>query len=285
MPQWTVEDHLDIELADVHDVRMKLVAGEVAIRSGEGPARIALDVLKGPAVRVVNELETLRIHYDEWPFSGVRGLLEGLSSGEGLRFGRGEHGWDFGFGRAPEVAIALTVPSDTDLEITAISAGLVVSGVSGEARLSTVSGDVDLRDLSREVDVKTVSGSLYAKGLTGEVRAKSVSGDVHVVTASCTRIDAKTVSGEVDLELDLPAGGTYDVSTVSGGVGLVIPRHPSVTVEATTMSGRLETDFDLTWERSTGRKRLKHTLGGGQSRLSIRTLSGAVRLMKRREVA
>ncbi len=95
-------------------------------------------------------------------------------------------------------------------------------------------------------------------------------------------VQARTVSGDVDLDLRLRASGHYDVATVSGDIGLRTPEEPSMVVEATSVSGDLITDLGLDWEDPRpARRRVRRTFGGGDSRLVLKTVSGDLRLLQR----
>jgi len=71
---------------------------------------------------------------------------------------------------------------------------------------------------------------------------------------------------------------------VSGAVEIILPATTSVVISASTFSGGLENAFSA--EKATkGRwnpaKELEVTLGSGGARLSVETLSGAIKLLKK----
>ena len=142
-----------------------------------------------------------------------------------------------------------------------------------------------LSDLKHEVDVKTVSGEIEAKSIAAGLKLKTVSGDIGVADGACRWVDAKTVSGDVLLDLDLDPQGTYDVTTVSGDVGVRTTQEPSLAVDATTVSGRVVSDFGLNWDSRPGRKHMTETIGDGGARLWVKTVSGDLRVLRGRAVA
>lgn len=282
MPAWTVEDHLETELTDVREVKIRLVGGDVSVTAAPGPARLEVHALRGGPVDVHQELGSLRIFHPEWAWSGWRRLLEGLSTGPEIRiFGNIR----FPGLEGPQASVVLTVPPETRIDVSAVSAPVLASGLAAPAHVKTVSGRLTLKDLTDAVDAKSVSGEVEASGIGGDLKAKTVSGAITVVDGACRWLDAKTVSGDVLLDLDLDRTGVYEIVTVSGDVALRL-KDPSVLVEATSLSGDVASDFDLRWDdHRGGRKRMRGRIGDGEARLFVKTVSGDLRLFRRRNEA
>jgi DUF4097 and DUF4098 domain-containing protein YvlB len=189
----------------------------------------------------------------------------------------------FAGGRRQRCTVAITAPPGAKIDITTVSAPIVASGFQGGARVKTVSGDVTLAKLSTKIDVKTVSGDVDAKDISGELKLKSVSGDLSVVDGASRRVDAKAVSGDVLLDLDLDRTGTYDVTTVSGSVSLRTKGDLNLTVDAKSVSGEYVSDFGGSSYKEPGRRTVHHTIGDGGARLWVKTVSGDLRLIRGRE--
>lgn len=267
MTSWSVEDTLSVDLEDVGEVDVTIVAGDVAVTATDGPAHLEVERTSGPPVEVKLAGGRLRIRHPK-----REGLLELLD-----RFA--------GAGK-PEASVVLSVPAGARVGVKAVSAPVVVSGLRAGTSVKTVSGDVTLRDLAEEVDVKTVSGDVQAKGIAADLKAKTVSGTVALVDGSCRWVRAKAVSGDVLCDLDLDPSGVYDLGTVSGDVALRTGADPSVTVEAQSVSGSVVSDFGLDWdERGPGKRSLRQRVGEGEARLAVKTVSGDLRLVRRREAA
>jgi DUF4097 and DUF4098 domain-containing protein YvlB len=98
-------------------------------------------------------------------------------------------------------------------------------------------------------------------------------------------VDAKSVSGEVLLDLDLDPSGTYDVSTVSGDVAVRTTSDPDLSVDAKTVSGEVVSDFGLDFDARPGRRELHDTIGNGGARLRVKTVSGDLRVLRGRVAA
>jgi DUF4097 and DUF4098 domain-containing protein YvlB len=90
------------------------------------------------------------------------------------------------------------------------------------------------------------------------------------------------VSGDLTLDLDLLAGGRIDVSSVSGDLTLRMPETVGMSVEVKTMSGSLDSAFDgVSTERKPGPVTMHGSVGDGDGRLTAKTVSGDVTLLRR----
>jgi hypothetical protein len=263
MSRWQVDDHLDVELEDVLEVTVHIVAGDLAVTTAPGPARIEVRRESGPEVDV--RFDEGRLHVEQR--------------------GEGGLGWLFGSVHR-KVAVTLSVPPEVRADLVTVSAPVLASGIRGRVKVKTVSGDVTLADLHDVVDVKTVSGDVDARGITADLKAKTVSGDLTVVDGTCRWVDANSVSGDVLLDLDPDPAGVYTFKTVSGDVALQTRGEPNLLVEASSVSGRLVSDLGIAWEDDRpGRRRVRERIGEGGARLVVTTVSGELRILRKREAA
>lgn len=263
---WRVSDDLSTDIGDVQRVVVRTVAGEVTVTSGE-QSHIDIHRESGDDVHVELSGGVLTISQPEIGLAPLDRFIK-----------------MFTVGRRHRCTVAVTAPSSASIDVMCVSADVVVSGFEEGSKIKTVSGDVTLNRLAREVDVKTVSGDVQAKEIVGGLKVKTVSGDAAVVDGSCRWVDAKAVSGDVLLDLDLDRAGTYDVTTVSGDVALRTTAEPDLTIDVKTVSGSVISDFGLGW--SDQRRRQVHaTLGEGGARLWVKTVSGDLRVLRGREAA
>ncbi|HYZ93498.1 MAG TPA: DUF4097 family beta strand repeat-containing protein [Actinomycetota bacterium] len=267
MGNWRVEDELHTDLEGVRRVVVKIVAGDVTVTAGPTSH---IDVRRESGSDVDVQL-----------IDGTLNVLQPDSNMAPLeRFIK----W-FTEGRRHTCTVELTAPADASIDIVTVSAPVVVSGFRNGTRVKTVSGDVTLSTLGDRVDVKTVSGEVQAKSINGDVALKSVSGDLSIVDGACPTVAAKTVSGEVLLDLDLDPTGTYDVKTVSGAVSVRTKSEPNLSVDAKTVSGRVISDVGENWEPSAGSRNFSDTIGDGGARLHVKTVSGDLRIVEGRAAA
>lgn len=131
--------------------------------------------------------------------------------------------------RSPGLAITVSVPIGSALEVQADSADVRASGRLESVRSKTGSGDVALADVG-EVNAQSGSGDVELEHAGGSVRVQSGSGDLVLrrVDGACT---ASTGSGDVRVGR---AGGPVQVKSGSGDVS-VDDAHGDVAVD--TASG------------------------------------------------
>lgn len=276
MESWRVTDSLEQDLSDVRQVIVRTVAGEVTVTAQEGAERLP-DT--GRARVEVRRESGAEVHVDL-----VDGVLHVSQPDPGLapieRFIR-----MLTEGRRHRCSVAITAPPEAKVEVTTVSAPVVVSGFDGGTKVKCVSGDVTLSRLTTNVDVKTVSGDVEAKDIVADLNLKSVSGDCAIVDGACRFVDATTVSGDVVLDLDLDASGSYDLNTVSGDVSLRTTSEPSLAIDLKTVSGAFISDFGPAQRAGRGRRNVHHVVGDGGARLWVKTVSGDLRLLRGREAA
>jgi Putative adhesin len=114
----------------------------------------------------------------------------------------------------------------SEVEIDVASGDVQFQHVEGEAKVNTASGDVQIRHVgsakvnsasgdvqigesAEGVNANTASGDVQIGSVvSGEVKVHSASGDVEVGIAKGSRlwVDAQTLSGDTDSELELESG-------------------------------------------------------------------------------
>jgi hypothetical protein len=126
--------------------------------------------------------------------------------------------------------------SSGDISVAAIQGDASLISVSGDIRVGrlagaltsrAVSGDVNVDAILAPVAVSTTSGDVALGSVEGgEVRINTVSGDARIGVGRGTRvwIDAASVSGKLDSELELGVGDQPDVQAEEGETS-VVPLH------------------------------------------------------------
>ena len=261
MPQWTVDAPTRLAFDDVTALRVRAIAGSVAIlATSEAPA---LDItrISGQPLIVTHENGLLTISYEDLTWDG---LLEWLRP------------------RNHSAELMVTVPRDCPAQVGVVAATAIVSGVTARTSVKSVSGAITLDGLNGKVDARTVGGDVEAQDINGQVTFNSVSGDLTLAGGSLDRLDAKTVTGRVTADVYLGKPGDVRVATVSSDVSLRLPAAPDARVSLRSTSGRLLTEFDcLRSSHSPGSHSVKGTLGAGTGHISVTTLSGRVTLLSR----
>ncbi len=165
-----------------------------------------------------------------------------------------------------------------------VSGDVKVSGTLEEVEVETVSGEIDLDVESGSVRANSVSGDLALNGVKGEVNAETVSGEILVRGGEFKRLDANSVSGDVEFHGALSGDGTFRFNSHSGDIVLYIPANTSADFNVNTFSGDIDNAFGPKAERTstyTPGKELEVTTGNGDARVRINTFSGDVELLKK----
>lgn len=266
MQQWRIEEPQSIDLDGVHRLNIRMVGGSVDVvgrteDAESGAAHLEVTEVDGPLL-VTFENGTLTVHHERLTWGG---LLDWVSN------------------RRASAVVSISVPADCPVELGVVSADAVVSGIASDRTVvKSVSGDVTLDGVRSDIAAQTVSGDLETRQLAGTLSFTTVSGDLTVVNGSSDTVKAETVSGDLTLDLDLRPGGRIDCSSVSGDVTVRMPESAGVQVEVRTMSGSLDSAFDgVSSERRPGSSKMHGQVGAGDGRLTARTVSGDVTLLRR----
>ncbi|PSK54652.1 hypothetical protein B0E38_03449 [Streptomyces sp. 111WW2] len=265
MSEWSVAEPRKLTFDEsVTRLHVRIVSGTVnVVGTDEGSARLEVSEIDGPPLIVTHRDGVLTVAYEDLPWKGFLKWLD-------------RKGW------RRSAVVSLAVPTGTRVEVGAVSAAAVVSGLDGPAEVKGVSGDTTLVSLAGPVRADTVSGNVEAQALTGDLRFNSVSGDLTVVEAGSS-VRADSVSGSMIVDLD-PTGGPTDISlnSVSGEIAIRLPQPADAQVEANTASGMVSSAFeDLRVGGQWGAKRITGRLGAGNGRLKATTVSGSIALLRR----
>jgi len=157
--------------------------------------------------------------------------------------------------------------NSSDLDFEAIEGDVDIRTSSGDGNLDNVkgsvsvyasSGDYRLYSIEGDLDIRTSSGDIYAIGVTGSIRAKSSSGDIRLkeLTSREGSFDIESSSGDVTLEVTDSFEGSISLKSSSGSVN-------------SRLSGSIESLSD---------SRLRCSVGNGNGRLRVSTVSGDIRI-------
>lgn len=265
MSEWSVAEPRKLAFDErVTALHVRIVNGTVnVVGTEEDSARLEVSEIEGPPLRVTLEGGTLTVAYDDLPWKNFLKWLD-------------RKGWH------RSAVVSLAVPSGTRVELGAVGAGAVVSGIEGRTEVKSVTGDTTLVGVTGPVRTSTVSGGVEAQAVTGDLRFHSVSGDLTVLEGSGSSLKADTVSGSMIVDLD-PAGPTdVALTSVSGEVAIRIPHPADTEVEANTASGAVSNAFEgLRVSGQWGAHKIAGRLGAGTGTLKATTVSGSIALLRR----
>lgn len=197
--------------------------------------------------------------------------------------------------------LVISIPEQSSIDVSGVSADIEVDGVLGEQSIATVSGDVVTKGVASDVEAASVSGDVEVSGtgqdaeteaatvsgdvslsnLAGGVEAESVSGDVSLVGGSFERVGLESVNGDITYKAALRSGGRLSMESVNGTVELELTEKVSARIDIETFNGSIKNCFGPKPERTSRYSpglELSFTEGDGDGRIEIETLNGSVRL-------
>jgi DUF4097 and DUF4098 domain-containing protein YvlB len=130
-------------------------------------------------------------------------------------------------------------------------------------------------------NVETVNGSVLVQGIDGKGALHSVNGNVEVLK-SAGRFSAKTTNGNVRLELsELGDGAPMSVETVNGSVTLGLPTSARANLRILNLNGEFSSELPVTSTMTfAGARAMRGKLGVGGGEISVRTVNGAIHLVR-----
>jgi len=197
-----------------------------------------------------------------------------------------------------ESDLVLVVPEGASISASGVSSDITIRGsngadivaetVSGDvdvqantqrADLSSVSGDVDFSGSSPRTSVETVSGDIDLHGVNGELDVSLVSGDVDLGGGNFSRGTFESVSGTIDIAMEVAAGGRLTVESMSGDVILALPAGQGGEIRAQTFSGDIDSEFGRPESNEHGPGAfLEHGSGADSTSIRLETFSGDIRI-------
>ncbi len=118
-------------------------------------------------------------------------------------------------GRGGSANLEVRVPAGSRVEVTAGSAPITVSGVTGAVETTSRSGSVNIQGNLRTVEVVAHSGPVTVEGRADRVEVTAMSGPVRVGADVRQRVEIQAMSGPVDV---LGTVGDVEVNALSGNV-------------------------------------------------------------------
>ena len=265
MTQWTIESPTSLDFEDVTGLRVRLIAGSVAVLATDGKPSLDVANITGDPLNVSYEDGLLTISHENLTWEG---LLKWLRP------------------HRHSATVTVTVPRQCQTQVGVVSATAVMSGISAKASVKSVSGGITLDGVTGDVDANTVSGALEAQGINGKLNFNTVSGDLTLADGWLERLDANGVSGDVTADIDLDPLGGMKITTVSGEVTLRLPAEADARVKLHSLSGDVRSEFaELRRSSAPASHSVSGSLGAGSGRVSVTTMSGRVMLLRRAERA
>jgi Putative adhesin len=265
----------------VSQLRVRLVAGRVDVvgrDDADGGATVEVGTVSGRPLEVRWDGGVLDVGHPHVAWDSLVDRLRGAFDGE------------------DRAEVSIAVPRDVAVLLGTVGADGLVSSVNGRVRIRTVSGTLVLDGVTGQVSARTVSGQVDVRDHDGVFSGDSVSGSLTVQGRAIARLHAKTVSGEVGVDLRRAPEGTsrlprsvIDVTTVSGDVTVRVPEGTGYDVTARSVSGRcVAGSAEIGGPGGPGRpgrggmgpRKGRLSEGNGAVRLVAKTVSGDVTLVR-----
>ena len=203
-----------------------------------------------------------------------------------------------------EADIEVSVPRNSSVEVSAVSADVSSRGVLGTQRLKSVSGEVtadiagdesEVRSVSGDVTVRgtgkparlrvsSVSGNLDLTNVAGSLDLVTVSGDARVQMGDTSDVRGRTTSGTLEVRGKLTRDGRVDVEGVSGDIILRLSAPGGLSTEIESFSGDINGCLADNVERVSkygpGKRLNIRTVESG-ARVRAKTLSGDIDICDR----
>src|SRR5260370_20947161 len=153
MAQWTIEAPTSLDFDDVTGLRVRLIAGSVAVLATDGKPSLDVSSVEGDPLTVTYEGGILTIAHENLTWEGL------------LRWLRPQR---------HSATVTVTVPRKCPTQVGVVSATAVMSGISSRASVKSVSGGITLDGVTGDVDANTVSGALEPQGFHGRLHFRPV---------------------------------------------------------------------------------------------------------------
>jgi Putative adhesin len=259
--EWTIEAPTSLDFDDVTELRVRLIAGSVAVLATTGTPSLEVSSLEGNPLTVTYEDGVLTVAHENLNWEG---LLKWLRP------------------QRHAATVTVSVPRKCRAQVGVVSATAVMSGISARASVKSVSGEITLDGVTGDVDANTVSGAVEAQGINGKLNFNTVSGDLTLADGWLERLDVNGVSGDVTADLDLDPLGGMQVTTVSGEVMVRLPAEADARVNLHSVSGEVRSEFaELRRSSAPASRSVSGSLGAGSGQVSVTTMSGRVMLLRR----
>ncbi len=175
--------------------------------------------------------------------------------------------------------ISITGSKGSSISAESISGDVSVESYSDRVELSSVSGELEFSGASSRTSAETVSGDIDLQGISGEITVSTVSGDVELKAGKVDLGKFETVSGTLELYLEVSDGGRLTAQGMSGDVDLYLPSSQLAEFSAQTFSGDISSKFGIAKDESFGPgSHLKHLQGDSGAVIRVETFSGDIRI-------
>ncbi|MFB0524998.1 MAG: DUF4097 domain-containing protein [Phycisphaerae bacterium] len=161
--------------------------------------------------------------------------------------------------RSVSVNLDVTVPSQTNLELSTHNGAVKIANIIGQVSGTTHNGGVTATQTSGTAKLRTHNGSITCKEISGDAQLRTHNGNVKAYYSE----SAQPVCN-------------VSIVTHNGGIEFTAPPDFSAAVEASTHIGSIKTDIPITVIGKVSKEKLTGTIGTGQGKLHLQTHNGSI---------
>ena len=189
-----------------------------------------------------------------------------------------------------ETNLQLTVPEETELQLTTQTGLIYVEQVMGDMKLESVAGDVHLKEVSGYIIVRTTGGSLVCTQCAGKLEFSSISGNAQILQPGLTNVNLLTTTGNILFDGDFVRTGLYTMKSGKGLVEVRFSGNDSFDLKAQTTMGTVDNQaaaflrpdsHGVKHIASKFTKGFFGTFGQGLAKVELSSYSGTIRILKR----
>lgn len=171
------------------------------------------------------------------------------------------------------------------VSLQTVNGNIESRAISGHLKLATVNGEIKDQSAGASLEMESVNGQLHSVSSAKEVEVSTVNGEVNLALTGSERLEFSTVNGQIDIRLSGTTAPRISGSSVSGALVLTLPDVDSarISVEASAggdISNKL-TDDKVEDAKYGPMRNLDTTLGNGDGRIELETVSGEVVLKRK----
>ncbi len=165
------------------------------------------------------------------------------------------------FNRSVGVNLKITVPNQTDLELTTHNGRVEISNITGKVDGTTHNGKMTIENVSGDIELLTHNGHITCREVSGNTKLR-------------------THNGGIDVYYSETAPPVCDVSLIThnGSIELESPPNFSAEVNASTHNGSINTDLPITVKGKVSKRRLTGTISTGEGKLHLETHNGSIKI-------
>ena len=181
-----------------------------------------------------------------------------------------------------------TIDSVRKVTVEIDGGDIFLNNIAQGIEAKTFQGDITVENSSGAMTLNTTTGNIVAFGVgpseIGDVfKAKTSSGAIALQRIGHRQAEASSNSGSIKFVGEFQSGGQYKLGTQNGSISLLLPEKSSFKLNASFGFGVFNYDVPLQniQKNSTSKAQsLSAQMGGGDAALSLKTVSGAIRIKK-----